>query len=182
MSVFLTSDLLLNNASAAQEQKLSTQEYNNMIINNWNQVVAQKDKVILLGDIGSRNMKEIKKILNTLNGYKFLADYDSNTSHSRDLWKWAGISQVWDIELHYDEFFNNTFNKIWITNKIQPNSNENEYFLVGNKISKISDYEKRVINISMSNWDFTPLEMNNTIKMIKDYYYTEKEELWELKF
>lgn len=154
----------------AEKMELSIDDYNKLIINNWNDVISKKDKIIVIGKVGTNNLRTIKEILNSLNGKKFLADYSSNTFCSKGLWKWAGFYPIWDVELRYETIINNKKSTVWISNK-ERELQENNYYLVGNNISKETDFNKRIINISLENWDMTPLEMNATLQLLQDYYY-----------
>ena len=60
---------------------------------------------------------------------------------------------------------------LWISNKNVP-QRPDDIFIVGNALAEESDFENRIINISLANWDLCPIEMNTLLKMCDDYYST----------
>ena len=57
------------------------EEMNNIIIENWNNIVTNKDKVFILGDLMLNDNEKGLKLLNKLNGHKFviLGNHDTPT-------------------------------------------------------------------------------------------------------
>ena len=48
------------------------EEMNNIIIENWNNIVTNKDKIFILGDLMLNDNEKGLKLLNKLNGHKFV--------------------------------------------------------------------------------------------------------------
>lgn len=65
--VFFTSDLHFGHKNLCNSlRKMSEDESDSIIINNWNRVVRKKDTVYILGDITMEKHKDIEKYLNQL--------------------------------------------------------------------------------------------------------------------
>ena len=50
-NIFITSDVWFNRP-IGEFSFMTNEEYNNMIIDNWNSIVTNGDRVYILGDIG----------------------------------------------------------------------------------------------------------------------------------
>lgn len=71
--VFFTSDLHFGHKNLCNSlRKMSKDESDSIIINNWNRVVRKKDTVYILGDITMEKHKDIEKYLNQLHGIKII--------------------------------------------------------------------------------------------------------------
>ncbi len=167
MNVFITSDLKLNDVSTATKLGLTAGEYNQMIIKKWNEIVGKEDNVLILGDCGSRNITIIKSILSKLNGKKYLIDMESNNKYSRKTWKWAGFDYIWRIAPYYKIDIEGEEFTLWISNS-KEELGDKEFCCVGEKVSKEIFNDKK-LNVSLENWDYTPLSLNIIVDIIKNY-------------
>lgn len=61
--IFITSDIWFNRPTDDMSD-MSTSEYNDMIISNWNRTVSKKDKVYILGGLGISDLYHIMIKLN----------------------------------------------------------------------------------------------------------------------
>lgn len=80
------------------------EEKNEFLIKNWNQIVKKDDHIYLLGDISEGTGVETNKILERLNGSKYLIignndNYLSDSNFNKDLFVW--IKDY--FELHINE-------------------------------------------------------------------------------
>ncbi len=75
MNTFFTSDLHLGHPKVIQYSERpfkDVKEMDEALINNWNSVVSNVDKIFVLGDFSFHKAQENEKILKRLKGQKFL--------------------------------------------------------------------------------------------------------------
>ena len=76
MKTYVTSDL--NFCNGFKDNNFSSeQEWNDYLINKWNNIITQNDTVYILGGFGQGGIKNIQDILLRLNGTKLLL-YNDN--------------------------------------------------------------------------------------------------------
>lgn len=167
--VFITADLKLNDKDEATSNGLTTGEYNDMIIRKWNEVVKPEDTVVVIGVCGTRNFTTIKAIMEQLNGVKILADYRSNDTQKKSMWKWVGFKNVWTMDLKYDTQICGEDSVLYISNNEKKVLKDNEYMCVGTKLLADDIFDGKRFNISMKNWDFAPIGLNTVIEIINNY-------------
>lgn len=155
--------------------------FNKLIIENWNKVVSSNDYVFHLGDVSAGLSKhkdgynKLKKIMNLLNGEKHLIrgnhDYFSNDEYISDF----GFKSVNDY-IVYKEYFlchypliidsytkpkhKEMFNSLKQTFK----ENNSKYLVHGH--SHLKKYGGKRINVSVDLTNFFPIEEANLISLI----------------
>jgi calcineurin-like phosphoesterase family protein len=75
MAIFFTSDLHFGHANIIQYCNRpfnSVEHMNGVLMSNWNSVVTEDDKVIVLGDFAMGKISETLPVAERLNGMKFL--------------------------------------------------------------------------------------------------------------
>ena len=82
--IYFTSDLhFCHNRGFIYEPRgfNNIEEMNNTIVENWNNIVTNEDKVFILGDLILNDNEKGLKLLNKLNGHKFviLGNHDTPT-------------------------------------------------------------------------------------------------------
>ena len=66
MSVYIAADTSFFSQEAAQENNQTIEEYNEMVINNWNSIIGNDDWVLLLGTISCGSKEDNIKLFNNL--------------------------------------------------------------------------------------------------------------------
>lgn len=107
--IFFTSDLHLNHANILKYQPLrqgkNVDEMNNIIINNWNSVVTNRDTVYVLGDVvfGANNTHIYIYILSRLNGQKILikGNHDSNSTNLNSYF--AHVKDYYELDYDFGD-------------------------------------------------------------------------------
>lgn len=107
MSEFLTSDLHLSHNNIwkpdyASRPVSSTEEMNEMLISNWNEVVSQNDTVYVLGDVCMGKIAESLPLCELLQGHKVLVfgnhDRMFRPKNDNQFHKWmTEYSQYFDV-------------------------------------------------------------------------------------
>lgn len=60
---------------------------NNWIVRSWNKVVKPEDSVIIMGNIGSGKLEEMKEVISQLNGEKTATSKHLNDKFTKKEWK-----------------------------------------------------------------------------------------------
>ena len=91
--VFFTSDLHFGHKNLCQGLRgMTSEESDQLIINNWNKVVTKRDLVYVLGDITMENQNDIPKYIKQLNGRIILIGGNHDTKQCCDVYKKLGIT------------------------------------------------------------------------------------------
>jgi calcineurin-like phosphoesterase family protein len=80
---FITADTHFGHKRIAELQ-VRPENFEEVIVDNWNKVVGKHDKVLHLGDLVLSNKEEAIKICKRLNGEKYLIK--GNHDHASDTW------------------------------------------------------------------------------------------------
>ena len=107
MAEFITSDLHLSHNNIwkpdyASRPVSSTEEMNEMLISNWNEVVSQNDTVYVLGDVCMGKIAESLPLCDLLQGHKVLVfgnhDRMFRPKNDNQFHKWmTEYSQYFDV-------------------------------------------------------------------------------------
>ena len=107
MAEFITSDLHLSHNNIwkpdyASRPVSSTEEMNEMLISNWNEVVSQNDTVYVLGDVCMGKIAESLPLCDLLQGHKILVfgnhDRMFRPKNDNQFHKWmTEYSQYFDV-------------------------------------------------------------------------------------
>lgn len=99
-NIFVTSDTHFGHSRIIEHclrPFASEDEMNNALVSNWNSVVAEKDTVIHLGDVGWRN---VEHWASQLNGHKILVagNHDKKMNHNTKK-MFMSIYPIWDTKI-----------------------------------------------------------------------------------
>lgn len=79
------------------------EEMNKTIIENWNNTVSKNDTVFVLGDVGFFKKDKAIKIINGLNGHKYLIMGNHDKAHSTRWWREVGFKEVSKYPIIYNK-------------------------------------------------------------------------------
>ena len=106
MTIFFIADLHFFNENIityCNRPFKTIEEMNEILIFNWNSVVKRGDIIYVLGDFAltwNKNVNKVEKLLNTLNGQKFLiyGNHDRQAVKRAKGWNWQGDYKSIKIE------------------------------------------------------------------------------------
>ncbi|MCU6793958.1 phosphoesterase [Paenibacillus sp. WQ 127069] len=134
-------------------------EMTETMIEKWNAVVTKDDKVIHLGDFSFLNKDKTANIVSRLNGYKTLILGNHDRGRSRSWWLDAGFDEVSENPIVYNGFYFLSHEPMYM-NKHMPYVNVHGH-IHGQK------YEgKQYINVSVEQWDYTPISFEQIKAMV----------------
>ena len=125
-------------------------EMNETMIEKWNAVVGEGDKVFHLGDFSFLNRDKTKAIVSRLNGYKHLILGNHDRGRSRQWWLDVGFDEVSEHPIIYKDFFFLSHEPMYM-NRHMPYVNVHGH-IHGQKYEGVSYF-----NVSVEHWDYTPL-------------------------
>ncbi len=168
MKVFFTSDWHLGHSNIMKYCKrpfISTNEMNDIIIANYNNVVGDNDIVYNLGDIAFKtSYGYLKDFLSKLNGSKvIIVGNHDNVQHIKRL-KLDGLI------LNYHDTLGITVDKhyIWLSHYAHRTWNRSfhgSWHLFGHSHSKLEPYGKS-FDVGVDAWEFKPVSFNEVcVKM-----------------
>lgn len=178
MSIWVTSDLHFNHKNIigyCREQFHTIEEHNEYIIQRFNSVVMKDDLVYILGDVGFTPAKELKPLIQKLNGRKILivGNHDKFTD--------GEYLSMGFIQVHRHPVYFSTniilshipiieaYNNPWVINV---------HGHVHNGKINLSNY----FNVNVEENDFLPINMENfkeiALKMCKPSRYQPYREEW----
>lgn len=133
------------------------------IIKNWNEIVADEDSVIILGDFFVDNMVEntATEIIRQLKGKKCIYNfYDNNTKLTQEFYESLGIKVYKLIGLCWS---NDDIHLITIKNLLyKAKLHKNVKYVAARSILEQKEiYKNGVMSISMSDWGNAPLKCNS---------------------
>ena len=140
----------------------TTEEMDNRIIDKWNNMVKQKDRIYILGDFALSNKKRIMELIKLLNGYKIFVLGNHDKCYSYAWWNTAGFDMVCAYPIIIDEWFILSHEPLY-TNTNMPYVNIFGH-VHGNPEYK--DYSKQHFCVSCERIDYTPIEMKEIVKRI----------------
>jgi len=120
------------------------------MIERWNSVVGEDDKVFHLGDFSFWNRERTKQIVSQLNGYKHLILGNHDRGRSRKWWLDVGFHEVSEHPIIYQQFFFLTHEPMYM-NKHMPFVNVHGHI-------HSQKYEgKNYFNVSVEHSDYQPV-------------------------
>ena len=78
MSYYVIADINFNNKLITEKLKMSIEDYNKMLINKWNSIATKDDSIFVFGVFGTGLGKELKPIIEQLNGVIYIVNYVEN--------------------------------------------------------------------------------------------------------
>ena len=94
MSYYVIADTKFNDNITAARLKISLEAYNQMLIERWNSIITKEDSVFVFGVFGVGLGKELKPIIEQLNGIIYIVNYKENKIFDRNRWKRLGIHAI----------------------------------------------------------------------------------------
>lgn len=83
----------------------NVQEMDKAIINNWNSVVTENDRIFMLGDFSVYDRETNEKIIKQLNGYKILVMGNHDMNFTDKDWESMGFDKAIDCQIIFNNFF-----------------------------------------------------------------------------
>ncbi|MWV45020.1 phosphoesterase [Paenibacillus sp. HJL G12] len=129
-------------------------EMDEYMIEQWNAVVSQEDKVFHLGDFSFYNKEKTKAIVERMHGTKSLILGNHDRGRSKAWWLDAGFNDVSEYPIIYQSFFILSHEPIYM-NKHMPYVNIHGH-IHGQK------YEgQHYFNVSVEHWDYKPVSFED---------------------
>lgn len=75
---------------------------NDVVLKSWNGIVLPNDKVLIMGDIGSGTLEEMKSIIERLNGELYYSSNLIDKKYTREQLKEMGIDFTWNVSMYKD--------------------------------------------------------------------------------
>lgn len=164
--VFVTSDTFFGRGKTARERGFSSAEDMNVeMIERWNSKVGKTDAVIHLGNF-AWSPSDVDEILPRLNGVIvfMLADHDqailaaSDVDESINILEDQIVTQDGVVLCHWPL-------EVW------PGKDNKKYHFHGHTKPNVkTDITKMLrVNVGCDNWSLAPVELNDTIELLKDF-------------
>lgn len=168
MTYFVISDTKFNDAATAKQLKMSLQDYNEMLISKWNSAVSDDDSVFIFGQVaGGLLGKEIRPIIERLNGRVYIVNYFDNKYFNRDRWKSLGIHAIWDCNFTYPIDDDTIFFPAAKISIEKIDRKEYKYICLREKDGAAEVYKDRCLSIEAKYWDYTPIRLREIPEIIK---------------
>lgn len=154
MKTYVTSDL--NFCNGFKDNNFSSeQEWNDYLINKWNNIITQNDTVYILGGFGQGGIKNIQDILLRLNGNKLLLYNDTVNQYSRKMWEHIGLPAIHYTLFSLDKKLHFNYNE----ELIKPDDTDDWLICYGGGKTK-PIWSNKGLNVSAELWDYCPLDIN----------------------
>lgn len=135
------------------------EEMDRILIEKWNKVVKNEDKVFILGDFSFYDKEKTKEIINQLKGYKILIMGNHDRERSLSWWSEVGIHEVYQYSIIYNEFFILSHEPVYL--------NENmPYANIHGHTHHLKYESKQFFNASVECIDYTPVLFEEVKKAI----------------
>lgn len=133
----------------------SVEEMNEAIINNWNRVVGKEDTVFFVGDFC---FGDCRKYLKELKGH--ITFIKGNHDHNMIGRKYRTVKYTWFISPGMP---------FYITHDPKDAYNSKTWSITGHthNIGPFIDYDKKIINVSVEQINYTPIRIEEIIDRIK---------------
>lgn len=168
MSYYVIADTKFNHKFFATQLNLSIENYNKMLINKWNSIITKDDSVFVFGIFGVGLGKELKPIIEQLNGVIYIVNYAENKIFDRDRWKRLGVHAIWDCNFTYPV----GDNKVFFPAAKNCHDETCKYRILTEKDGAAEVYKDNKLSIEAKYWDYTPIllkEIPNIILRMKDF-------------
>ena len=192
--VYIISDTRFNDPLAAALKGEKTEQWNERIIKNWNDTISEDDKVLIFGTFGVGLGKELKPIIERLNGMLYMCDYRANKIFKPDRWKRLGIDVVWCTNIEKKcEGGDTILIPVSQMNMEDPNivretavpkgfiwdRKKYKYLCLSEKYGMEEVFKGDCLNISPKFWDYTPLALDDIPQIIENMKVFESMEVEE---
>ena len=163
---FVTSDTFFGRVNTATERGFATaEEMNAVMIENWNNKVAEDDVVIHLGNF-AWTPNDVEEVLDKLNGQLIFILGDKDQALAR-------VAEVNpDIKLQGEQILShdNVVLSHWPM-EIWPGKDKGFYHFHGHSKPAIRTDIKEIkrVNVCCDHWSLAPVEIKDTIDLLKDF-------------
>ena len=165
--IFVTADLHFGHANIIKycnRPFSTTEEMDETLIKNWNQVVSKQDKVFIVGDFSFHDKEKTTEIISRLNGHKVLIYGNHDKSRNIQWWYEVGMNEVSKYTILYKE---------WLVLQHEPPTFINDstpYFYIYGHVHNTPTY-KTLTNksccVSVERWGYTPVDLDKINDLIK---------------
>lgn len=164
---YVTADLKLFNETVAKQLKMKVDDYNDMIINSLNKYVSDNDYLYLLGDIFCESEKDkALSLLEKVNGHVILISQIDIPADSK--------IKRWKVDGYIIAKINEEPSTILITNSYDrvKEVHKSSFYIAAPRsvLNQIELYKDKVLNITFSDWNYKPIELENELGQIIDDY------------
>lgn len=164
---------------AAQHQKMTIQEYNQMVIDRINLIVEEDDYLIVFGETSVGDFESTKSLMSQIKAKWEIVDLEDQPLYKiEDFWKDMGAQRARSL----DGFVVGTINGEKANVIIATNSSNIQLWLgernyiamaesaaIENQLLKEGEiYRDQILNLSLSTWDFYPVDYTEVPRLIDD--------------
>lgn len=185
MNIFFTADLHLYDKDIAKYRGFnSVQEYHDLLIKNWNNIVANDDLVYIIGDISIENgMGACQMLALGYNGHKVLVPGNHDDANTLTYFRMAPGHEVMSYPVYYSwqnkyllshipvhpnelDTFNYTGNIHGHNHKPMPNNGYNPAWPSPTAPNRSGKSEKCYYNVNVEACGYIPV----SLKQINEYF------------
>lgn len=131
------------------------------IIERWNNIVSENDRVFMLGDFVHGGFEEVKNLVSILHGYKILVKGNHDTLTYKEYLD-AGFDEVYFYPIIVDGFWMMSHEPIYVTENAPY---ANIYGHIHNNPS-YKDYSSRSFCACVERINYTPIPLNEIKKLV----------------
>lgn len=139
----------------------SVDEMNNTMIKNWNRVVDSTDVVIHVGDVAFSNSDRAEEILNKLNGQIMITQGNHDDSISPESFPYPVVEST---------IYQNSGYRFWCTHRYENVPDDWTQWVIHGHVHNdepFVDYANNKINVSVEQINYTPIPINQIVKMLQ---------------
>ncbi len=175
---YICADMKLFDGTAAEQQNLSIPEYNQMVIDKINSIASENDYLMVYGEITHGTLEETKYYTSQIKAKWKVADLDNQPLYRlQEHWQSIGAEKAYTLDGFIAGSIENDFFSVVILNT---NSENTEVFLgnyialpetiaVRKQLLKPGEiYRDKILNISLSVWDFLPINYKDVPSLINN--------------
>lgn len=168
--IFIAGDIKLFDAAAAKKAGCSIEEYNEMVMTNWNKVVGENDMVVLLGEVSDGKFEETKIFFSKLNGNEFIYLNDNERTKAahftKNQFKEMGIQELCIHSVIYGDVQGNN-QRIYVLSWDNKEM-KNDFYCVSTSsvVGEEKNFSNSTLNADVSLWGYAPLKSDDVGKLI----------------
>lgn len=146
---------------------------NNWIIRSWNKVVKPEDSVIIMGNIGSGKLEEMKEVISQLNGEKTATSRHLNDKFTKKEWREIGFKHFWGVSMFHT--YPDGREVLYVIKKVEAQSDyAKTYALLVTDSENPFDglYNGIMLSADAAKWSYNPLntdELIDTLERLKEW-------------